>query len=205
MERRHSDRGEGAADGTRRDAVCSSEILRQVIGMVDSLDVLLGKRERFRSASIESWQSVERWLGRELPGDYKDLVDGYGDAVLFEHLFIPHPDGSDPLLTFMQEERRDFHAVFRDVTGIPSSVRSAWGDVIPWAYHDWNGDVCLLVPDVAGGGWNVAVAFRQCPGLLLIDGGVSTFLRLLLVERRFPRGWPTVGPLWRSMPDSPLV
>jgi hypothetical protein len=88
----------------------------------DSWDDLLGERERFRSAPAASWRSVERWLGCELPKDYKDLVDGYGDAVLFEHLFIPHPDGGDPLLSFIQEERRDFHAAFRDGMDIPPSV-----------------------------------------------------------------------------------
>ncbi|MDR6980727.1 hypothetical protein J2X68_007469 [Streptomyces sp. 3330] len=176
--------------------------MTEVTGVWESL---IGERERFRSASVRSWEAVEGWLGHGLPADYRELVDGYGDAILFGHLFVPHPEGGDPLLTFMQEEKRDLHAAFLDVREIPASVQSVWDCVIPWAYHDWNGDVCLLVPDRSGNHWNVAVAFRQCPGFLVIDGGVTEFLRLLIEERRFPRGWPTGNPLWQSMPDSPLV
>lgn len=105
----------------------------------------------------------------------------------------------------MQETRRDFHASYRHVSDIPPGVEEVRERVVPWGYHDWNGDLCLLVPDSAGGEWNVAVAFRQCPGFLLLDGGVVEFLRLLAGEKRFPRGWPTMGPNWESLPDSPLV
>lgn len=176
-----------------------------MIELLRSIESLLGERERFRPASAESWSAVEDWVGGALPVDYKDLVDGYGDATLFKHLFIPHPEGSDPLLTFMQEEQRDFQTAFRDVRDIPESVESAWDKVIPWAYHDWNGDVCLLVPDGVGAKFNVAVAFRQCPSFLLIDGGVVEFLGHLVEEKRFPRGWPVGDPLWESLPESPLV
>ncbi|WP_431947504.1 SMI1/KNR4 family protein [Actinacidiphila sp. bgisy167] len=173
--------------------------------MPGPIESLLGERERFRPASPESWQAVEDWLGRELPDDYKELVDGFGDGVLFEHLFVPHPQGDDPLLTFMRELRRDLHAAFQDVPDIAAPVVAAWDSVVPWAYHGWNGDVCLLVPGVAGERWQVAVAFRQCPAFLLVDGGVTEFLRRLLREKSFPRGWPPREPRWESMPDSPLV
>ncbi|MET4644616.1 SMI1/KNR4 family protein [Streptomyces sp. NPDC006539] len=170
-----------------------------------SIESLLGERERVRPASAESWRSVEAWLGRELPPDYKDLVDGYGDAVLLGHLFLPHPEGGDPLLTFMQEERRYFHSAYGEVRNIPEPVSLAWDQLVPWAYHDWNGDVCLLVPPPAGGDWTVAVAFRQCPEFLVIHGGVTEFMQLLLEEGKRPRGWPSGGPLWKPMADSPVV
>ncbi|MFC8236465.1 SMI1/KNR4 family protein [Streptomyces sp. NPDC001937] len=170
-----------------------------------SIESLLGERERVRPASAESWRSVEAWLGRELPPDYKDLVDGYGDAVLLGHLFLPHPEGGDPLLTFMQEERRYFHSAYGEVRNIPEPVSLAWDQLVPWAYHDWNGDVCLLVPPPAGGDWTVAVAFRQCPEFLVIHGGVTEFMQLLLEEGKLPRGWPSGGPLWKPMADSPVV
>ncbi|WEO95810.1 SMI1/KNR4 family protein [Streptomyces sp. FXJ1.172] len=173
--------------------------------MPGAIRSLLGERERFRPAAPESWRAVEEWVGCELPSDYKELVDGFGDGVLFRHLFIPHPEGSDPLLTFMREERRYLHAAFQEVPDIPPPVASAWDSVVPWAYHDGNGDVCLLVRDPAEERWHVAVAFRQCPGFLLIDGGVAEFLRLMVREKRFPRGWPTGDPRWESLPDSPLV
>ncbi|MFE4411448.1 hypothetical protein [Streptomyces sp. NPDC056821] len=148
---------------------------------------------------------MEEWLGHGLPADYKELVDGYGDAILFGHLFVPHPEGSDPLLKFVQEEQRDFRSVYQGVRDIPPSVDAVWERVVPWGYHDWNGDLCLLVPDPVSPVWNVAVAFRQCPGFLLIEGGVVEFLRLLLREKRFPRGWPTADPNWESLQDSPLL
>ncbi|MFF7266474.1 hypothetical protein ACFZCL_40295 [Streptomyces sp. NPDC008159] len=147
---------------------------------------------------------VEGWVGQRLPADYKALVDGYGDGILWKHLFVPHPDGVDPLLKFMQEERRDFHAAYADVREIPEEVRRGWDRVVPWAYHDWNGDVCLLVPGESGH-WNIAVAFRQCPGFLWIEGGVTNFIRSIAENNRFPRGWPAVDVQWQSMPDSPLV
>ncbi|MCX5526628.1 SMI1/KNR4 family protein [Streptomyces bobili] len=173
--------------------------------MSESLASLLGERERVFPVSPEAWRAVEGWVGRALPEDYKNLVDGYGDAVLFGHLFVPHPGGSDPLLNFMQEERRYFHAAYQDVSDIPASLKSKWDDVVPWAYHDWNGDVCLLVPGDTAGLWNVAVAFRQNPGFLIVDGGVEDFFQLILREEKFPRGWPVGQSGWESIPDSPLV
>lgn len=52
---------------------------------------------------------MEDWLGHSLPTDYKEFVDGFGDGILFEHLFVPHPEGSKRLLNFMKDERQDFH------------------------------------------------------------------------------------------------
>ncbi|MER5720020.1 SMI1/KNR4 family protein [Streptomyces sp. NPDC002132] len=170
-----------------------------------SVESLLGERQRYRSASTESWRALEEWLGCRLPADYRELVDGFGDAILFGHLFIPHPEGEKKLLDFVQEEREDFHEAYEDVRDIPASLRSVWEHVVPWAYHDWNGDVCLLVPNVARGTWQVAVAFRQGGGFLLIDGGVVEFLSMLVVERRFPQGWPAEDARWRSTVDSPLI
>ncbi|WP_371632224.1 hypothetical protein OG693_04615 [Streptomyces sp. NBC_01259] len=144
-------------------------------------------------------------MGRELPSDYKDLVDGYGDAVLLGHLFLPHPEGGDPLLTFMQEERRYFHSTYDDAQNIPEIVSIGWSQLIPWAYHDWNGDVCLLVPPLTGVDWSVAVAFRQRPDFLVVTGGVTEFIRRLLEEGNFPRGWPTGQRLWKTMEGSPVV
>ncbi|WP_105974989.1 SMI1/KNR4 family protein [Streptomyces geranii] len=173
--------------------------------MSDYLESLLGDRERFRPAAPESWNAIEDWLGKTLPVDYKKFVDGYGDAIFWSHLFVPHPAGGDPLLKFMQEERRYLHDSYAEVLDIPDAVRESWEYVVPWAYHDWNGDVCLLVPGVDDDQWNVAVAFRQCPGFLWVEGGVSEFLRIIVREKKFPRGWPAGDVRWQSMPDSPLV
>lgn len=170
-----------------------------------SLASLLGPPERLRSAPRQAWRSVEEWLGRELPSDYKEFVDGYGDALLYGHLFVPHPEGTDPLLTFMREERDSFQEAYGGLRDIPPALSAVWKDIVPWAYHDWNGDVCLLFPDADTKLWRVAVAFRQCPEFLLLDGGVTAFLEKILGEEKLPRGWPTREPRWQSMPDSPVV
>lgn len=132
-------------------------------------------------------------------------MDGYGDAILCGHLFTPHPEGSDPLLKFMQEEQRRFKEAYQEARDIPAILKSAWDEIIPWACHDWNGDVCVLFPDPGNCQWRVAVAFRQCPEFLLFEGSVTDFLTLLLSERIIPRGWPVRETLWQSMPDSPLI
>lgn len=168
------------------------------------LEAILGDRERFRPASVESWRAVEEWLGHQLPDDYKEFVDGYGDAVLLGHLFVPHPEGADPLLKFMREEQRYFQASFQDVRDIPQSLLRVWERIVPWAYHDWNGDVCLLVPSSTDDSWQVALAFRQNPGFQMVDGGVTEFLAELK-QGRLPPGWPVREPWWQSMPDSPLI
>ncbi|WP_326647233.1 MULTISPECIES: hypothetical protein [unclassified Streptomyces] len=176
-----------------------------MINVPCSFEELLGERERFRSARPASWATIENWLGLELPRDYKELVDGYGDAILLGHLFLPHPEGGDPLLAFMQEERRDFHAAFdgqRSQSGLPDDI---WDRLIPWAYHDWNGDLCLLVPPSTDEDWAMAVAFRQCPEIQLIPGSVTGFLHLLLRKGKLPRGWPTGLPTWKSMEETPLI
>ncbi|MFD3930607.1 SMI1/KNR4 family protein [Streptomyces sp. NPDC058614] len=173
--------------------------------MPSSLEPFLGPPERFRPASTQAWRHVEDWLGRDLPADYKEFVDGYGDALLCGHLFVPHPEGSDPLLKFMQEERRIFQEAYGEVRNIPSALTDAWEEIVPWAYHDWSGDVCLFFSDPENGQWRVAVAFRQCPEFLLVEESFTDFMALLLSDRRTPRGWPVREPLWQSMPDSPLM
>lgn len=172
---------------------------------MSSFESLLGGRQRLRPAAPQSWRAVEEWLGGDLPADYKEFVNGYGDAILYGHLFVPHPEGADPLLDFMREERSSFQEAYGDVWDIPPILTAVWERIVPWAYHDWNGDVCLLFPDPDCGRWRVAVAFRQCPEFLVLDGGVTEFLMELLVARRLPRGWPPREPLWQSAPESPVI
>ncbi|MCX4857706.1 hypothetical protein OG426_33200 [Streptomyces canus] len=148
---------------------------------------------------------MEEWLGRDLPADYKEFVDGYGDALIYGHLFVPHPEGTDPLLAFMQEERNSFREAYGELRNIPQELTAIWDDIAPWAYHDWNGDMCLLFPGADRQEWRVAVAFRQCPEFLLLDGGVTEFLEKILGEQKLPREWPAREPKWQSMPDSPVM
>jgi hypothetical protein len=170
------------------------------------IDTVLGEYRRFRPAHPESWGRIEDWLGTELPGDYRQFVDGFGDAMVLGHLFIPHPDGSDPLLTFMKEERETFHEACGAYVEVPQRVRAVWDRVVPWAYHDWDGDMCLLLPPAEGWeGWNVAVAFRQCPEITVFDGGVADFMSVVLSGRSRPRGWPTERVVWEPIDGSRAI
>ncbi|MFE9460332.1 hypothetical protein [Streptomyces californicus] len=166
---------------------------------------LLGPKERFRPATSDSWHEIEKWVDRELPADYKELVDGYGDGVLLGHLFLPHPQGNDQLLTFMREEREFFHQSFAEHRHSLKELDSQWGNLVPWAYHDWNGDVCLLVPPDGDGEWAVALAYRQCPRIEVLEGGVTEFITTILGEGRLPNGWPGDRPRWQSIDGSPLI
>ncbi|GGP69319.1 hypothetical protein GCM10010231_45270 [Streptomyces sindenensis] len=176
--------------------------------MIDVANVspgVFGPPERFRPASPESWREIEFWAGLELPRDYKRFVDGYGDAVVFRHLFIAHPEGADPLLKVMQEERQTFLAGEEGASDVAPSESSGMGGFLPWAYHDFNGDICLLVPPSADNlDWSVAVSFRQCPEVQIFPGGVTEFLQAL-ARGEFPRGWPRVGFDWASAEGSPLI
>ncbi|MFJ8229644.1 hypothetical protein ACIQ9E_06730 [Streptomyces sp. NPDC094448] len=175
--------------------------------MSSSFSRLLGDRQRFRSASSASWRAIEEWVGEELPHDYRELVDGYGDAVLAGHLYLPHPEGSEPLLGFMEDHQGGHHTVYReeDVARMPDSVSAVWSRIVPWAYHDWNGDECLLLPPTGKAGWQVAVSFRQYPGVTPVPGGTTEFIEGILSEDRMPRGWPKGRPAWKSIEDSPLI
>ncbi|MFI8266681.1 hypothetical protein [Streptomyces sp. NPDC085665] len=173
--------------------------------MSSGMDDVFGEKERYRPASPESWRTIERWAGTELPDDYKKFIDGYGDAVIFRHLFIAHPEGVDPLLKVMQEERKTFLEGVDGQFGESPSESTGLGTFLPWAYHDFNGDVCLLVPPSdQNSDWCVAVAFRQCPEVQIFPGGVSEFLQSL-AGGTFPRGWPHVGFDWTSAHESPLI
>ena len=173
--------------------------------MADARTETFGPPERFRPAKPESWREIEEWAGLELPRDYKQFVDEYGDAVIFRHLFIAHPEGVDPLLKLMREERQAFLAGAQDAIGSTPGVRSGLARFLPWAYHDFNGDICLLVPPSDDNqDWAVAVSFRQCPEVQIFPGGVTDFLQAI-VQGVVPRGWPRVGFEWCSAEESPLI
>lgn len=156
-----------------------------------------------RVHALRLWEEIETWAGGPLPADYKQLVDHYGDAFIAGHLFLPHPAGETALLTFMRKHGRNFHEGFEDALDLPPRVTDVWEEVVPWGYHDWNGDLCLLLPPhpVHKNRWTVAVAYRQGPGFLLRDGGVVDFLDSFLRAGQWPVGWPRDRPVWESGGD----
>ncbi|MFI7274655.1 hypothetical protein [Streptomyces sp. NPDC049879] len=169
----------------------------------------LGDRNSLRSLSDGCWAPIEEWLGESLPGEYKDLVAGYGDGVIAGHLYIPHPSGSRGLLHFMQEERKAFQESYEPLKRwINPRALEVWETVVPWAYHDWNGDTCFLLPPAPERGeevWNVGIAFRQCPDLEIFDGGVENFLEMVIKKGEYPRGWPRGRPVWMPVDDPRLT
>ncbi|MCZ4121672.1 hypothetical protein [Streptomyces sp. H39-S7] len=88
--------------------------------MSKRVEMIFGERRNFRSGKAESWAAIDDWLGFELPMDYREFVDGYGYPVVAGHLYIPHPDGTDPLLDFIREERLILHEVHDGNEGSPS-------------------------------------------------------------------------------------
>ncbi|MFI2415063.1 hypothetical protein [Streptomyces sp. NPDC018947] len=113
--------------------------------------------------------------------------------------------GIDPLLKVMQEERQTFLAGVEGVIDQSPGESSGLARFLPWAYHDFNGDICLLVPpSVDNHHWAVAVSFRQCSEVQIFPGGFIDFLQAL-VRGEVPRGWPRVGFEWASAEGSPLI
>lgn len=164
---------------------------------------LFGPRQRFRPASDESWRAIEESVGTRLPDDYKDFVNGYGDSVIFDHLGIPHPDATHTLLEFIGNLGRAFLA-WQDPWD-ESSADPDFTRMIPWAFHEWNGDICLLDPPREDEGWSVVVAYRQFPGMDVFPGSVTDFFKQLREGRELPSGWPLVSPAWRGTDGSPLI
>lgn len=172
--------------------------------MSGDFETLLGATGRLRPIGDDSWRSVEEWAGSALPDDYKDLISEYGEGVIFRHLFLPHPDGGDPLLKFAREEREAFR-LERNSMPRPLPLEIDWDRVFPWAYSDWNGDQCLLLPSRVDDSWRVAVSYRQCPEVEVVAVSVTEFIKRLLSGVKIPRGWPTEGLPWESLRESRLI
>ncbi|MFJ7159804.1 SMI1/KNR4 family protein [Streptomyces sp. NPDC101118] len=166
----------------------------------DRLAVIFGPRRRFRPAPPESWRAIEGSVGVTLPTDYKEFVDGYGDATVFGHLGIPHPGTENGLADFIETFGPAFLG-WQDPWGrTPPDPELA--RMIPWALHNGNGDICLLDPPVGESGWSVVVAYRHFPELSVYPGTVTDFLELLHEGRDLPREWPQLPAAWQSEESS---
>ncbi|MFB7608615.1 SMI1/KNR4 family protein [Streptomyces gardneri] len=164
---------------------------------------MFGPRARSRPVSEESWREIERSVGVRLPEDYKRLVDGYGDATVFGHLGIPHPESNHALLEFI-EDLGDTFLSWQDPWG-ESPEDPDLARMIPWAFHSWNGDICLLDPPKGEEGWSVVVAYRQFQDIGVFPGTVTEFLVRLRDGRELPREWPPMRPDRRESEESPLI
>ncbi|MGZ9928284.1 hypothetical protein ACXNSR_00135 [Streptomyces sp. NC-S4] len=176
----------------------SGELLRPF------LHQLMGGVRRSRPAGPDAWQEIDAAAGAPTPADFRAFVDCYGGAILLDHLFIPHPDDGSRLAEFIEEERRYFLSGLEFLDDIPPRVVEHRDRMIPWAYHNWDGDVCLLVPSEDLQDWDVAVSYRQCPEIEIFDGGFTGFLAGVLKKRNVPRGWPIWEEVWKELRDGPL-
>lgn len=165
----------------------------------------LGEPRRRQPASPQAWRRIEDSLGVDLPEDYTDFVDGYGDCFLTGHLYIPHPEGKRKLGDWMATERSALDVVFDYTPDGPEFVTREYRRLIPWAYHDWDGDSCYLLPPAEDRDWRVIILFRQCPEVAVFDGTFAEFIGAISSGRLMPRGWFRREPLWESFDGSPLA
>ena len=166
---------------------------------------LFGEKQRFRPASRESWAEIEAILGVQLPMDYKDFVDGYGDCIVAGHLYIPHPQGKERLVDWIADEVSSLESLVAIADDLPDVVREQYSRFIPWGYHDWDGDTCYFLPPLDDEGWSVVVAFRQCHDVLIRKGSFADFLESVCSGEGIPRSWPKGSPVWESVEGSPLI
>ncbi|MFJ9793828.1 SMI1/KNR4 family protein [Streptomyces globosus] len=172
--------------------------------MSDRLTALFGPPQRHRPAARTSWAAVEDTIGTGLPEDYRRFVDGYGDATVFGHLGIPQPEGAHhPLGEFIGDLGGAFLSWQTVRSGSPIDPDLA--RLIPWAVHNWNGDICLLDPPKAREGWSVVVAYRHFPVMDVFPGSVTDFLERLHEGRELPREWPAAPADWQGTEGSPLI
>ncbi|WP_153457196.1 SMI1/KNR4 family protein [Streptomyces smaragdinus] len=166
---------------------------------------VLGSRKRIKGASVEAWHAIESMLSVRLPVEYKTLVDEYGDAMIFGHLYLPHPEGNKPLSKFL-EDRKFREAEIEYYQSVPDRVRQFGNLMVPWCYHSWDGDMGYLMPP--GGeweSWSVVIELRQESRFVIHDVGVDDFILKLSDESRFMPTWPRENPSWRSIPESFLI
>ncbi|MFJ3929816.1 SMI1/KNR4 family protein [Streptomyces sp. NPDC090029] len=172
--------------------------------MPDRLTTLFGPAQRHRPAAETSWAAVEGTAGTRLPQDYRRFVDGYGDATVFGHLGIPHPEGAHhPLGEFI----RDLGGACLSWPTVRSGspVGPGLERLIPWAMHHRNGDIYLLDPPEEQEGWSVVVAYRHFPTLEVYPGSVTDFFERLHEGHELPRKWPASPADWQGTEASPLI
>lgn len=147
----------------------------------------------------EVWARIEQQLGHALPKDYKDLASGYGDAVLGGYLYVPHPQGGRPLVSWMEEQIAGLRLVFGD--DLPGSVDGGLASLVPWGCHNYDGDGLYLCLRNRGGAadWSVAVDFRQWGQVIDMDVPLRRFVADFVNGERAPRGWPRAADPWADV------
>ncbi|WP_393954744.1 SMI1/KNR4 family protein [Streptomyces murinus] len=76
--------------GLCRAALSRDRVLKGLLVQISRLHGLLGSGRGIH-ASAGAWEQLEGELGVVLPGDYKQVVDGYGPVQINGHLFLSHP------------------------------------------------------------------------------------------------------------------
>ncbi|MBU8859413.1 MULTISPECIES: SMI1/KNR4 family protein [unclassified Micromonospora] len=129
----------------------------------------------------QDWPAVERSLGFELPGDYKDLVDQYGPGKFDDFLAVLTPGHPVPRLdlSYGIAEAAD---VLREYLSSGESLPASVEQLLAVALTD-NGDTVYWVrgPDGSPEQWRTAVnGARDFGEWHLFDGGLAHFLLAVL-------------------------
>lgn len=144
------------------------------------------------------WTNIEHRLGFQLPLDYRELVDTYGQGSFDRFIWVLQPSSTNHNLD-MVRQRRERLAALRTLRDSGEPTPFGAEELAPWAITD-NGDVCYWVisaldlPDE----WTIAVNEARGQRWLSFEFGAAEFLVAVLSERLrvevFPEDFPSRRP-----------
>ncbi|WP_154663724.1 SMI1/KNR4 family protein [Saccharomonospora iraqiensis] len=151
-----------------------------------------------RSGRID-WQEIETRIGN-LPGDYKRLVEDYGEGSFDDFITVLHPSGNEhiDLATVNSEVIWSLRSLEEADEAIPYGIADGQAGITPWAVSD-NGDLCFWVRDPVDvpASWKVVVKEGRSPIWEYFDGSATEFLYSVLsgLHRSsiFPQDFPSSG------------
>lgn len=111
--------------------------------IIEQIKCIVPPPEKDGSNEPNNWQEVERKLGLELPEQYKQIIDIYGDYYWFDFLYFLNPFSLNPNLNlfaqiqevkkYLTEARNQFPEIYL------FSIYPEDGGLLPFIYTD-NGD-----------------------------------------------------------------
>jgi hypothetical protein len=147
------------------------------------------------------WQSVERELGMELPGDYKEFIARYGTGGVDGFLWVLNPFSKNKYLNLLDEGKaklnaqRQFAAEFPRKNPYPLHPES--NGLFPWSVTD-NGDVLYWLCKGSPSSWIVVVCDSRAVDWQEFRCSTSMFLAALvtreLIVDVFPEDFPSESP-----------
>lgn len=93
-------------------------------------------------------------MGFPLPGDFRSLIDMYGEGCFDHFLWLLHPTSENPNLNLVMQLRFQRESL----AGVDMPNGFSPEDLVPWAGTD-NGDVCY---------WRLDSGPKRMPGRLVV-------------------------------------